>query len=114
MSKTLEEAEWPEYLCEDLMPILMLLRQQYGVQVNEVIHDLKGVYTDVYIVEKIPVQAMERLAKEFSANENLRLGDGWVACKRDYCSIGLREDKDMGGDKSPLRRLKDFIRRAFK
>jgi|SRR5215510_2410774 len=114
MSKTLYESEWPEYLCEDLMPILTLLRQQYGAQVYEVIHDLKGVYTDVYLEKKIPTQAMERLTKEFSSNENLRIGDGWVACKRDYCSIGPRERNDIGRRKSPLRRLKDFVMRAFK
>jgi hypothetical protein len=84
MSKTLYESDWPEYLCEDLMPILTLLRKQYGAQVYEVIHDLKGVYTDVYLKEKTPTQAMERSLKEFSSNENLRMGDGWVACKRDY------------------------------
>lgn len=88
MSKTLAETEWGEYLCGDLIPILTLLRQQYGARVYEVIHDLKGVYTDVYLEEKIPAQVIAQLVKEFSSNPNLRFGDGWVACKRDYCSIG--------------------------
>ena len=96
------------------MPILTLLRQQYGAQVFEVLHDLKGVYTDVYLEEKIPGQAIEQLTREFSSNENLRLGDGWIACKRDYCSIGPREGNDIGRDKSALRRFIDFVLRALK
>ena len=114
MSKTLDETEWAEYLREDLMPILTLLIQQYGAQVFEVIHDLKGVYTDVYLQEKIPDQAIEQLRRDFSPNENLRLGDGWIACKRDYCSIGPREGNDIGRDKSALKRIRDFVKRALK
>ena len=114
MSKTLDETEWAEYICEDLLPVLTLLRQQYGAQVYQVIHDLKGVYTDVYLEEKIPGQAMERLRKEYSSNENLRFGDGWVACRRDYCSVGPREDNEAGLDGSALKRLRDFVRRVLK
>lgn len=114
MSRTLDETEWAEYICDDLMPILSLLRQQYGARVYEVVHDLKGIYTDVYLEEKIPNQAIDHLLRKFSSNENLRVGDGWVACKRDYCSIGPREDKEMVRGKSALKRLKDVFARAFK
>ena len=95
------------------MPMLTLLRQQYGAQVYEVIHDLKGAYTDVYLEEKIPGRAIEQLMKEFSSNPNLRFGDGWIACKRDYCSIGPRESNDQGQSMSVLKRLKDFAIKWF-
>jgi hypothetical protein len=113
MSKTLDEREWSEYICEDLLPILMLLRQRHGAQVNEVIHDLKGIYTDVYLEEKIPGQAMEEVMREFSSNENLRFGDGSVACVRDYCSIGQKECQEKGRERSALTRLRDFALRVL-
>ena len=114
MSKTLDETEWGEYICEDLLPILMVLRQQHGAQVCGVIRDLKGVYTDVYLEEKIPDEAVERLREEYSSNPNLRVGDGWIACKRDYCSIGPRERNEMGRGKSALSLLRDLFIKAFK
>jgi hypothetical protein len=114
MSKTLDETGWAEYICEDLLPVLTLLRQQYGARVYEVIHDLKGVYTDVYLEGEIPSQAMEQLRKEFSSNPNLRFGEVGVACKRDYCSIGPRGSEEKGEGKSALNRLRGFILKAFK
>jgi hypothetical protein len=113
MSRTLDEKEWAMYICDDLIPILTLLRQRYGARVYEVIHDLKGVYTDVYLEDKIPPQAMEQLMREISSNENLKVGDGWVACTRDYCSIGPREGKEMVRGKSALKRFRDFFAGKF-
>jgi hypothetical protein len=113
MSKTLNESEWSQYICEDLLPILSLLRQRHGAQVYEVIHDLKGIYTDVYLEEKIPGKAMEEIMMGFSSNENLRFGHGSVACVRDYCSIGQKESREKGRERSALSRLRDFVLRVF-
>ena len=90
MSKRLNKTEWADYICDDLLPILTLLQQKYALQVDEVIHDLKAVNTDVYLKAQIPDHAFAQLKTEFGINENLTFGAGWIACKRDYCSINPR------------------------
>ena len=114
MSRTLNEREWPDYLCDDIRPILMLLLQEHGARMHSVVHDLKAVSTNVYLEEKIPAQAMGLLAAQCLSNPNLRLGDGWVACLQDYCYIGPKEESRVVQGKSLWVWLKKLVKKDFR
>lgn len=112
MSKNLERPEWREYICDDLWPVLRWLGERHNIHIAEVVFDMKGAYTYVYVDGPLTEELAEAAAREFSSNAELRFGEGWFGCARDYCSV---ETAGRGGGakapgKTVMERLKDFFK----
>jgi hypothetical protein len=112
MSRNLERSEWREYICDDLWPVLRWLDERHGVHIAEVVFDMKGAYTYVYVDGPLTSELAEEAAREFSSNAELRIGEGWFGCARDYSSV---ETLTRGeGAKAPGKTVMDRLRDFFK
>lgn len=89
MFKRIDQSEWQEHICDDLTPIIKLLKERYGHQVMKVgLENVKAPDTVIYLDRDIPIEVIEELKEEFSSNINLLFWDKGVCCKEHYCEVG--------------------------
>jgi hypothetical protein len=98
MSRMLDQAEWQDWICDDLNSVLALLRERYGSQVSGVHVDMKSAIAEVYLVGYIPAEAVKSLGAEFSPNTNLRFVSGSAVCLAHYSSIKLSAPVEGRGE----------------
>lgn len=108
MSRNLERSEWQEYICEDLQPVLRWLDEQHNIHITEIVFDMKGIYTYIYVDDRLTKELAEEAAREFSANVELQMGEEVFGCARDFSSIeaSKRDDQNKVSGKSMMERLK--------
>jgi hypothetical protein len=111
MIRNLERSEWQEYICDDLQPVLRWLNEQHSIHITEIVFDMKGIYTYIFIDSPLTKELAEEAGKEFSANARLRIEEGWFGCTRDFSSIeaSKRGDQDLVAGKSLVERLRDLF-----
>jgi hypothetical protein len=111
MSRTLGRTEWQEYICEDLQPVLRWLDERHNIHITEVVFDMKGIYTYIYVDGRLTNELAAEAGREFSAHAELRIGEGWFGCVRDFSSVeeSKRDDQDAVAGKSMIERLKDLF-----
>jgi|GEM_PF-6769814 len=95
MIRKLAQSEWQEYVCDELWPVLSWLDERYKISISEVILDIKGVYTDIYVNGILNADVMGAAAMEFPATDSLRIGDDWFSCPEHYCSIQSKVGQDV-------------------
>lgn len=89
MFKRIDQKEWQQHICDDLSPIIKLLKERCGIQVMKVgLENVRAPDTVIYLDRDIPVAVIEALKEEFSSNSNLLFGDKRVCCKEHYCEVG--------------------------
>jgi hypothetical protein len=111
MSRNLEHPAWQEYICDDLQPVLIWLREQHNIHITEIVFDMKGSYTYIYIDSPLTKELAEEAGERFSVNDELRIEEGWFGCPRDFSSIesSKRGDQDDLSEKSFVERLKNLF-----
>jgi len=111
MSRNLERSEWQEYICDDLQPVLRWLDERHNIHITEIVFDMKGIYTYIYVDSPLTKELADEAGKEFSANAELRIEEGWFGCARDFSSIeaSKRDDQDGVAGKSLVERLKNLF-----
>jgi hypothetical protein len=88
MIRKLDRSEWREKICDDLWPVLDHLEERHGIVISEVIFDLKGAYTDVYVGDVLTPEIIEEVSGQQSLRVcDLRTGDAWISCPQHYGSI---------------------------
>jgi hypothetical protein len=100
MSRMLDQAQWQDWICDDLNSVLALLRERYGSHVSGVHVDMKSAIAEVYLVGYIPAEAVKSLGEEFWPNTNLRFVSGSAVCLAHYCSIQLAVPVEEQGEGS--------------
>lgn len=118
MSRMLDQAEWQDWICDDLHSVLALLKERYGSRVSGVHVDMKSAIAEVHLVGSIPAGAVESLGDEFSPNTNLRFVSGSAVCLAHYASIKLAVPLEGQGAESrrgrPWESAKRLIVKMFK
>ena len=118
MSRMLDQAEWQDWICDDLNSVLALLKERYGSRVSGVHVDMKSAIAEVHLVRYIPAGAAESLGEEFSPNTNLRFVSGSAVCSAHYASIKLAMHIEGQGAESsrgqPWGRARRLIAKMFK
>jgi hypothetical protein len=111
MSRNLKRSEWQEHICDDLRPVVRWLDVRHNIRITEIVFDMKGIYTYIYVDGPLTKELAEEAGKEFSSNAELRIGEGWFGCARDFSSIeeSKRDDKDVGAAKSLVERFKNLF-----
>ena len=92
MIRKLSRSEWREFICDDLWPVLTWLKEQHDVSISEVILDIKGVYTDVYVTPQLTPEVIEA-ASTLSVGGQIRTGGEWISCPQHYVSIQTADRK---------------------
>jgi hypothetical protein len=117
MSRMLDQAEWPDWICDDLNSVLALLKERHGSRVSGVHVDMKSAIAEVHLVGYIPARALESLGEEFSSNTNLRFVSGSAVCLAHYSSIKLAVPLEGPGAESrrvrPWRNARRWIAKMF-
>jgi hypothetical protein len=111
MSRNLRRSEWQEYICEHLQPVVRWLDEQHHIHITEIVFDMKGIYTYIYVDGELTKELAEEAGREFSVNAGLRIEEGWFGCPQDFSSIeaSRRDGRDEAGGKSLMQRLKDLF-----
>ena len=111
MSRNLERSEWQEYICDELQPVVRWLDERHNIHITEIVFDMKGIYTYIYVDSSLTKELAEAAGKEISAHAGLRFEEGWFGCPRDFSSIeaSKRDDQDGAARKSLVERLKDLF-----
>ena len=111
MSRNLKRSEWQGYICPDLQPVLQWLGERHNIHITEIVFDMKGIYTYIYVDKQLTKELAEEAGRVFSANADLRIEEGWLGCARDFSSIEALEEnsRDKVAGKSLIERLKDLI-----
>jgi len=88
------------------------LGERHGVHIAEVVFDMKGAYTYVYVDGPLTKELAEEAAREFSSNAGLRFGEGWFGCAQHYSSVETlnRGEGAEAPGKTVMDRLKDFFK----
>ena len=111
MSRNLKRSEWQEYICDDLKPVVGWLGGRHNIHITEIVFDMKGIYTYIYVDGPLTKELAEEAGREFSSNAELRIGEGWFGCARDFSSIeaSKRDDQNEVAGKSLVERLKNLF-----
>ncbi len=112
MSRNLKHSEWADHICEDVKPLLQRLKERHNIGITEIVFDMKGSYTYIYVDEALTKELTEELRREFSANEQLRIEENWFGCARDFISIESSQaiGAHDGKEKSFMQQLGNLFR----
>ena len=87
MIKKLKPSEYQDHLCDEIVLVLLRLKESYSVHVAEVYLDIKAVSVEIYVDGHLPEDALSRLKQECRDIPALRFNERWVACTEHYCSV---------------------------
>ncbi len=112
MSRNLKRSEWTEYICQDLRPVIEWLEEQHQIRIVKATFDMKGVYTYIYVDGTLAMNITEEARVRFTSNPDIRVGEGWIGCARDFVSI--EESVENGAGDAKKRSFIVRIKELFK